>query len=304
MNMFFNQTISIGMIVRGKWNGQRYRIRRMLGKGANGIVFLVEKDGRLYAMKWGAEALDMQSEINVLRKLSQTQGTSLESYFIEADDADWQGRIVPFYIMKYIEGESLDRWWPKKSRVDQYTAGWRLLSQLQLIHENGYVFGDLKPENMLVAKGGEVHLIDFGGVTPQGRAVKQFTEVFDRGYWRAGHRTADPAFDLFSFALIWISLLAKPGQISEIPLQNRSAATLYDIIRSNSRFNGWLPFLSQALHGELKSVAEAKALWLSLPRLPRWSSSWSSVKVDRILAGTLVGSLALCVYSLWLAFGG
>ena len=51
----------------------------------------------------------------------------------------------------------------------------------------------------------KIRCIDVGGTTMKGRAIKEFTEFYDRGYWGLGSRKADPAYDLFSLAMIMIN---------------------------------------------------------------------------------------------------
>ena len=85
-----------------------------------------------------------------------------------------------------------------------------LLKKLTYLHANGFVFGDIKMENILVSDYGAVELIDFGGVTQKGRAVKQFTEIYDRGYWGAGTSIADEAYDIFAFAILFMQLSDNP----------------------------------------------------------------------------------------------
>ena len=60
---------------------------------------------------------------------------------------------------------------------------------------------------MIVSNYGDVDLIDFGGVTPKGRAIKQLTEVYDRGFWNMGERVAEESYDLFSFAILLLKSL-------------------------------------------------------------------------------------------------
>ena len=78
----------------------------------------------------------------------------------------------------------------------------QILESLSYLYKHEIVHCDLKPENILVAPAGVVTLIDFGGVSPIGSSIKQFTEVYDRGFWNAGSRKADPGYDLFSLAVI------------------------------------------------------------------------------------------------------
>ena len=75
----------------------------MLGKGANGKVYLVHRAGvrERYALKVGYDALDLQSEINVLNALKEQMP---DPYLVEADDHHDGSGEVSFYVMRYIEG--------------------------------------------------------------------------------------------------------------------------------------------------------------------------------------------------------
>lgn len=53
----------------------------------------------------------------------------------------------------------------------------QLLSSLSAIHREGWVFGDLKPENLIVTgPPPQIRCIDVGGTTKEGRAIKEYTE--------------------------------------------------------------------------------------------------------------------------------
>ena len=70
--------------------------------------------------------------------------------------------------MRYIEGMTISHFIHKRGQDWIYVIGSNLLRKLTEIHKSGYVFGDLKIENMIVSNYGDVDLIDFGGVTPKG----------------------------------------------------------------------------------------------------------------------------------------
>ena len=61
-------------------------------------------------------------------------------------------------------------------------------------------------------------IIDWGGVTPMGCSIKEFTPVYDRASWDKGIRTADTEYDLFSLSMLFAVLLLggeiQPNQIS------------------------------------------------------------------------------------------
>ncbi|GAE94211.1 serine/threonine-protein kinase YabT [Gracilibacillus boraciitolerans JCM 21714] len=74
---------------------------------------------------------------------------------------------------------------------------------LQVLHNEGYVFGDLKIENLIVTrKPARLRWVDVGGTTLRGRAIKEYTEFYDRAYWQYGSRKAEPGYDLFALAMI------------------------------------------------------------------------------------------------------
>ena len=84
MGTSFKLDLDKGMIITGKWRRHRYRVERLLGEGANGKVYLVERERRLLALKVGLDTVDLQSEINVLQALEgqQRKGTGQTRSFM------------------------------------------------------------------------------------------------------------------------------------------------------------------------------------------------------------------------------
>ncbi|WP_407646917.1 protein kinase domain-containing protein [Bacillus fonticola] len=196
-----------GTTLYGKWHHRSYTIVKELGFGANGTVYLAkDEQAELVAVKLSQDTASVTSEVNVLKSFAKVQGSSLGPSLLDVDDCILQGKQVPFYVMEYIQGEDLLTFVKKRGHSWTGVLLLQLLSDLQRLHEQGWVFGDLKPENLLVT-GSPVRIrcIDVGGTTLQGRAVKEYTEFFDRGYWGMGGRKADPAYDLFAVAMVTIN---------------------------------------------------------------------------------------------------
>ncbi|MGO4182945.1 serine/threonine protein kinase [Paenibacillus sp. TAF43_2] len=265
MTTSFKVDLRRGMVVVGKWKQGRYRVERLLGEGANGKVYLVQRDRSWYAMKLGLDALDLQSEINVLQSIAKQKQYGQESFLFDVDDLYGpDGKEYPFYIMRYVLGSKLDDYLKQHGSEWFPLVGLNLLGKLTKLHQAGWVFGDLKVENVLVADYGHVELVDFGGVTAAGKAVRQFTEIYDRGYWNEGSRSADPSYDLFSFGVLCIQL-HEPKRLHQLTVellpQNRSAMELIQIAESSSVLKPVAGWLRKAFAGQYSDAGEASAAW-------------------------------------------
>jgi serine/threonine protein kinase len=261
----FEVRLSAGQTVKGKWNNQEYTVERMLGEGANGQVYLVRRGRALFALKMGLDALDLQSEVNVLSSLSDSSG-SFRHYLADVDDCVIKGRKYSFYVMKYVRGSRLREYLAERGYDWFGLTAYRLLGKLSELHGRGWVFGDIKMENVLVSGYGEVELVDFGGVTPKGRSVKQFTEVYDRAYWGAGPRSADEAYDLFAFGIFCLQATGPNRDCfsSRLLPQNRSTDLLIAEAERDLRLRKFVPFLRKVWSGQHSSSQEAMQEWKSL----------------------------------------
>jgi serine/threonine-protein kinase len=255
-----------GTVITGKWNKGQYVIEKSLGKGANGKVYLVRKGKMQYALKIGFDTVEHQSEVNALKELSRSSSV-FQKYLYDADDFHYAGTDYPFCVIRYIKGQPLKEYLREHGFSWIHMIGLNLLHQLSELHAQGYVFGDLKADNMLVSGYGEVHLIDFGGVTLKGRSVKQFTEAFDRGFWGAGSRVADERYDLFSFAVLLLNVADKERKLSSLKHmlpQNRNVEYLLDMLQGNERLAKVAPFIRRALKGEYVTTKDALADWRAI----------------------------------------
>ncbi|MCJ8015062.1 serine/threonine protein kinase [Paenibacillus sp. KQZ6P-2] len=309
-----NPAYPAGTVITGKWRKGRFVIRRMLGKGANGIVYLVQKEGSSipYALKMGYDTLDLQSEINVLMSLQSkrkssdsSKGGSRMSYLLEVDDFRGQDGDIPFYVMRYIRGSSLHHFIRKRGREWIGLTGLRLLEKLSGLHRSGFIFGDLKPENVMVSDVGHVELIDYGGVSSIGRSVKQFTEWYDRGYWNAGSRTSDEGYDLFAFAVLIIQLLdgeeLKNAASQHLP-QTRSPGQLLSLVQRSSSLKPYSEWLKRAIRGDFSSSQEALKLWKETIYTPALVGKLPGKTPRWLINAFALSVIIVCLACVWAFF--
>lgn len=247
--------IRMGSTITGKWHNNAYYINHVLGAGAIGTVYLAESHSGPVAIKISDNNTTVTSEVNVLKILSPAQGKTLGPRLIDVDDIEVNGKIIPFYAMEYIEGVDFFRF------AQCYGSAWvikltvNLLGNLQQLHEQGWVFGDLKPENIIIeAKSLSVRFVDVGGTTKQGRAIKEFTEYFDRGFWGLGSRKAEPSYDLFAVAMMIINSI----QGKKVIKKEGGIKQLQSIIGQNVETKKISKVLMKALHNDYKNATEMK----------------------------------------------
>lgn len=259
-----------GMFIRGRWNKSTYEVERKLGEGANGHVYLVKggKEGKgvniqEYALKVGFSTSDLQSEINLLKKLAPI--VNKKHFFVDADDYMDGEDVHSFYVMQYVQGVSMSEFIENKGNEWLYLTSYYLLKKLTEIHQRGFAFCDVKPSNAVVSLYGQLELIDFGGATQFGKPVRQFTEIYDRGYWNAGSRIADNGYDLFAFAIVFMQLAGAtlPGKAEvEVFLpQIRSRTEIYESIKACPSCHVVAPVLLGMINGTYVDSNKALEDW-------------------------------------------
>ena len=163
------------MLTSGTTIQNRYHIRRKIGGGGMGTVYLAEDNrlpGRHCAIKemspaqlapgdrnWSIEAF--RQEAQMLANLNHPGLTRVTDFF--AEGGCW------YLTMDYVEGETLEARLARarngRLSVDEAVRIMRqLFDVLIYLHnrEPQVIFRDLKPANIMLTDGDEVKLIDFG----------------------------------------------------------------------------------------------------------------------------------------------
>jgi serine/threonine-protein kinase len=156
-----------GRFVPGTLLGGRYRILTLLGRGGMGEVYRAMDLtlGQSVALKFlPEEAATNQrllerfhGEVRVARLVSHPNVCRVY------DIGQIEG--MPFISMEYVDGEDLSSLLTRIGRLPTDKAvetARRLCSGLAAAHDRGVIHRDLKPQNIMINKRGEVVIMDFG----------------------------------------------------------------------------------------------------------------------------------------------
>lgn len=149
-----------------------FRILRVLGCGDVGNVFLVQsyglEEGRngLYAMKVISKAdIVKRNKIPRIQTERQILATTSHPFLVHLYYA-FQDEEHLYYIMQFCAGGELFRYMQKKpdqcmTEDEARFCTAEILIALEYLHCMGYIYRDLKPENVLVDESGHLVLTDF-----------------------------------------------------------------------------------------------------------------------------------------------
>ena len=158
--------MEIGQIIK-----ERYEITQLLGEG-----------GMSYVYKATDKQLQRTVAIKTLKPNYVEQEKFVERFKREAQTAanlnhpnivqifDWGIGDEPFFVMEYIEGNTLTSIIANKKIVsmnDILFIGAQVASGLQAAHSQGLVHRDIKPGNIMITPQGKVKVTDFGIVSLQ-----------------------------------------------------------------------------------------------------------------------------------------
>jgi tetratricopeptide (TPR) repeat protein len=148
----------------------RYAIQREIGAGGMALVYLARdlRHHRLVAIKVLrpdlAASLGPERFLREIEVAAGLQHPHIVPLFDSGAGADEAGRGILYYVMPYVEGESLRDRLRREHRLSVAEAARLALevaNALEYAHEHGVVHRDIKPENILLS-GGHALVADFG----------------------------------------------------------------------------------------------------------------------------------------------
>jgi predicted Ser/Thr protein kinase len=151
----------IGSIVAG------YRIERLLGRGGMSVVYLAEQDfpRRKVALKVMAPELaeDEGFRDRFIRESNAAAALDHPNVIPIYGAGDEDGLL--WLAMRFVDGIDLGRLIEREGRLESERAATlvsQVASALDAAHEMGLTHRDVKPANVLLARGDHAYLTDFG----------------------------------------------------------------------------------------------------------------------------------------------
>ena len=147
--------------------GGRYRLESELGRGGMGVVYKAEDTqlDRPVAIKFLGSLVD-GSESYRKRFVREAKAAAKVNHPNIISIYEISVNVGKTYIaMEFVQGTNLYGYVRDKGKLTPRQAAnivGQACSALQAIHEVGIVHRDVKPDNILIAKGGLVKLMDFG----------------------------------------------------------------------------------------------------------------------------------------------
>ena len=209
-----------GLITAGMAFGN-YQIEQVLGQGGMGTVYLAKDTGlnRKVALKILRSDLgeDIAFAKKFLEEVEVTASLAHPNIIRVFTLGEQDGRL--YLVMEHLDEPSLEHRMEKQAKVpekDVLEVGLGIASALQFAHEEtGLIHRDIKPGNILFARGNIPKLADFGLASGARSALGQQDEIWGTPYYVSPERllreSEDIRSDIYSLgATLYHAIAGRP----------------------------------------------------------------------------------------------
>ncbi len=213
----------------------RFIIRRPLGTGGMGQVYLADDPTlkRFVALKRATSGTqsDSRDRKKFLKEAQRASALNHPNVGSMYDVVEHKGEL--WLVMEYIEGETLRNRLKRGPipREEFFTIAAQCCEGLQAARERGIIHGDIKPENIMLAPGNRVKILDFGVARRTYTGPDEITRSMGTMASSGGtpaymapeallQRPDDGRSDIFSIGVVFYEMLG-----GEQPFQTQSIAT-------------------------------------------------------------------------------
>jgi len=245
-----------------------YKLLRQIGLGGMGAVYLAERsDGEFeqqVALKIVRQTFADTHTIERFRRERQILAGLDHPNIARLLDGGVSGNGQPFVVMEYVDGEPLqDHAEHQKLNIDDRLRLFsRICSAVAHAHRNLVIHRDIKPANILVTKGGEPKLLDFGVAKLLDDDASQQTATMFRALTPAyaspeqlRGAAVSTATDIYSLGLVLYELLTNARPFD---FDGKTLAQMIETAENSSPLLPSLrttePSIRSRLHGDIDTI--------------------------------------------------
>ena len=266
------------MIAPGKTVGGRYKIKSHIGTGGMATVYLAQD-----------LILERPVAVKVLRLDFHTNEAAMRRFQREAQSATQlvHPNIVSVYdvgeedgtnyiVMEYVEGTDLKEYirergpLPPREAVRIMT---QIVSAIELAHQNRIIHRDIKPQNILIDREGNVKITDFGiAIALSETSLTQTNTLLGSVHYLSPEQArggmATIRSDIYALGIVLYELL-----VGEVPFEGESAVSI-----ALKHFQEPLPRISQMLPTVPQSLENVVLKATAKEPLDRYSSCYEMLE--------------------------
>ena len=197
---------------------ERYTIKRLVGMGGMAMVF--EADDNLKKTVVAVKILKEEfasDEVSVQRFINESKAVLMLSHtnIVKVFDVSVKGEHK-YIVMEYIDGITLKNYMERKGALSvketiSYTT--QILRALEHAHIGGIIHRDIKPQNIMLLKNGQIKVTDFGiAKLPDAKTLTATDKAIGTVYYispeqAAGEKWIDRRTDLYSVGVLMYEML-------------------------------------------------------------------------------------------------
>ncbi len=196
----------------------RYRLKRLVGIGGMAMVF--EADDLLKKTTVAVKILKEEfaaDEVSVQRFINESKAVLMLSHpnIVKIFDVSVKGEYK-YIVMEYIDGITLKAYMQRKGTLsvkETIAYSIQILRALEHAHLGGVVHRDIKPQNIMLLRSGQIKVTDFGiAKLPDAKTLTATDKAIGTVYYispeqAAGEKGIDRRTDLYSVGVLMYEMI-------------------------------------------------------------------------------------------------